>query len=140
MHGGDGWLVGTAEHSVLGRRWVYDGCADAVYAAALTSAILTGGGQAEEYFEVNGRLERLEPSMTVTGSGAHETHVPPVEVIRHVVDDDPTLIVTDSVELAVVRRVDSSNGLPGAASIRATLTGTWHGQATPLPMAYALVR
>ena len=35
---GDDWLVGIAEHSVLGRRWVYDACGDPVYAAVLTSA------------------------------------------------------------------------------------------------------
>jgi len=40
LEDGDGWLVGTAEHSVLGRRWVYDACGDPVYVAALTSAIL----------------------------------------------------------------------------------------------------
>lgn len=25
---GDRWLIGTAAHSVLGKRWVYDGCGD----------------------------------------------------------------------------------------------------------------
>jgi hypothetical protein len=93
--------------------------------------------KAEEYFEVNGRPEHREPSMTVTGSGAHDADVPPVEVIRHVADDDPTLIVTDSVELAVVRRVGNSAGRAATAGIRGTLTGTWPGQATPLPIAYA---
>ena len=47
LGGGDGWLVGTADHSVLGRRWVYGGCGDAVYAAALARVIFTGGRQAE---------------------------------------------------------------------------------------------
>jgi hypothetical protein len=140
LHDGDGWLIGTAEHSVLGRRWVYDGTGDAVYAATLAGAILTGGRQADEYLEVNGRLERREPSMTVTGSGSPATHVPSIEAIRHVQDEDPTLIVTDSLELTVVRRVDSGNGLSGAASNGAMLSGTWRGQPTPLPLAYALVR
>ena len=122
---GDDWLIGTAEHSVPGRRWVYDGSADPVYAAALTGAILTGGRQVDEYLEVNGRQRRSRP----------HTHTPPFAAIRHVLDDDPTLIVTDSLELAVVRRVGSSSGPPGAASNHATLTGTWHGQPTPLQMA-----
>ena len=34
----DEYLIGTTEHSVLGKRWVYDGCADPV----AVSAILTG--------------------------------------------------------------------------------------------------
>ena len=30
--GADEHLIGTMEHSVLGRRWAYDGCADPVFA------------------------------------------------------------------------------------------------------------
>jgi hypothetical protein len=135
LDGGDGWLVGTSEHSVLGRRWVYDACGDPVYAAVLASAMLAGTGQAEEFFEVEGRLERREPTMTVTGSGGQDAAIPAVDALRRVVDDDPTLIVTDSVELAVVRCLDGSSGLAGA-----TLTGTWSGQPTPLPLAYASPR
>src|SRR5213080_4022406 len=40
------YLIGTSEHSVLGHRWVYDGCGDQVWAATLAAAILTGGTQA----------------------------------------------------------------------------------------------
>lgn len=135
LDGGDDWLIGTTEHSVLGRRWVYDACADPVYAAALASAIVAGTGQAEEFLEVDGRLERREPSMAVSGSGAPDADVVEVEAIRRVVDGDPTLIVADSIELAVVRRLDGSSELAGA-----TLTGTWSGQPTPLPLAYASPR
>ena len=35
LEGGEQALVGTTEHSVLGRRWVYDGPRDPVYAAQL---------------------------------------------------------------------------------------------------------
>src|SRR4051812_37051985 len=44
----DEWLIGTMQHSVLGRRWVYDACGDPVYAEALAAAILTGAAQADE--------------------------------------------------------------------------------------------
>jgi hypothetical protein len=133
MAGGDGWLVGTTDHSVLGQRWVYDACADPVYAAALASAILAGSGQAEEFFEVDGRLESREPSMTVIGSGqGADADVPAIGSVRRVMESDPTIIVTDSVELAVVRCLTGSASLPGAA-----LTGTWSGQPTPIPLAYA---
>jgi len=140
LPGGERWLVGTAEHSVLGRRWVYDGCGDAVYAAALAGAMFGRGGQAEEYLDVGGRLERREPSMTVTGSGAQDADVFGIEVIHRVDDDDPTIIVTDAVELAVVRRLVDQKGLPESAAIRATLTGTWTGQPTPLTLGYATAR
>jgi len=135
LSGGDGWLIGTAEHSVLGRRWVYDGCGDLVYASALASAILADTGQAEEFFEVDGRLERREPSMTVSASGAQVATTPALDAVRRVVDDDPTLIVTDAVELALVRRIGGGSGRTGA-----TLTGTWSGQATSVPLAYASLR
>lgn len=135
LDGGDGWLVGTTEHSVLGRRWVYDACGDPVYAAALASAIFAGTGQAEEFFEVDGRREHREPTMAITNNDAQHASAPTVGPLRRVVDDDPTLIVTDSVELAVVRRLQGSNGLAGAR-----LTGTWNGQPTPLPLAYASLR
>jgi hypothetical protein len=136
MAGGDGWLVGTADHSVLGQRWVYDACGDPAYAAALASAILAGTGQAEEFLETDGRLERREPSMTVTVSGRRTAaDVPAVGPVRRVVDNDPTIIVTDPVELTIVRRLDSGIRVPGA-----TLTGTWSGQPTPVPLAYATAR
>jgi hypothetical protein len=129
LDGGDGWLVGTCEHSVLGRRWVYDACGDPVYAAALVRAIFAGTGQADEFLEVDGRLERREASMVVSGSGRHGVEVPVVQAVRRVVDEDPTLIVTDSVALTVVRTVDGNSSHAGA-----TLTGRW----TDLPAAVLL--
>ena len=40
LEGGQHALVGTMEHSVLGRRWVYDGPHDPVYAAQLLALVL----------------------------------------------------------------------------------------------------
>ncbi len=135
LAGGDGWLIGTTEHSVLGRRWVYDACGDPVYAAALAGAIYADTGQAEEYFEVDGGREVREASMVVTSSGSPTTDVPAIDALRHVGEDDPTIVLTDSVQLAVVRRLDRGDRLAGA-----TLTGTWDGQPEPLPLAYASAR
>lgn len=153
LGGADDWLIGTADHSVLGRRWVYDACGDLVYAAALAHAILTGSGQAEEYFEIDGRRETRAPSMTITSSGTRDVACPPVGALHRVVDADPTVVVTDSVELTIVRRLggggDGGAG-DGSARIgdapadgvatRATLTGSWDGQPAPLPLAYAVPR
>ncbi|WCN83414.1 CG0192-related protein [Micromonospora sp. LH3U1] len=133
LDGADDWLVGTTEHSVLGPRWVYDGCVDPVYVAALAHAILTGSGQAEQYVEVDGRRELREPTVTVVVSGAGDLDVPPVGAVRRVVDEDRTLIDTDSVELVVVRRPGA--GADGAAGV--TLSGRWDGQPTTVPLAYA---
>ena len=130
------WLLGTLEHSVLGTRWIYDGCADPVYASALAGTIMTGDGQAEEFLDIDGELQRREPSMRVAGSGS--AAAPTVGTLDGVVDEDPTVIVADSVELAVLRvlgdrdRDGESGGL--------TLTGTWDGQPTPLLLARAALR
>ncbi|MGW5667435.1 CG0192-related protein [Micromonospora sp. NPDC003776] len=135
LEGAEAWLVGTCEHSVLGRRWVYDGCGDPVYAAALASAVLAGTGQAEEYFEVDGRRESRAPSMVIAADRPQDTDAPDVRSIDRVEDDDLTRIVAGSVELAVVRRLGEHTGLPGRR-----LTGSWPGQSTPLPLAYASLR
>ena len=129
------WLLGTAEHSVLGTRWIYDGCGDPVYASALAGTIVTGDGQAEEFVDVDGQLQRREPSMSVAGSGT--ATAPAVDAVARVVDEDPTVIVTDSVELAVMRVLADSGAEPDG---RLTLTGTWDGQATPLLLARAALR
>ncbi|MEV0155153.1 hypothetical protein AB0H57_15610 [Micromonospora sp. NPDC050686] len=133
LDGADRWLIGTCEHSVLGRRWVYDGCGDPVYAAALARAILTGTGQAEEWFEVDGRRERRAPSMVIAGEAT--TSTTDVTSVTRVEDGDPARIGTDLGELSVLRRLGADPALPGAR-----LTGGWDGQPHPLPLAYAVPR
>ncbi|MGN9779197.1 CG0192-related protein [Micromonospora sp. H33] len=133
LDGGDEWLVGTTEHSVLGRRWVYDGCGDPVHAAVLASVLRGDAGQAEEYFEVDGVREVREPLMTVTAEPDRD--IPAAGAIRRVEDADPTVIVTDTVELAVLRTVGTGTG--GGAG---TLTGAWPGGPGHVALAYAVPR
>ncbi|MEU4835224.1 hypothetical protein [Streptosporangium sp. NPDC023615] len=128
-------LLGTLEHSVLGRRWVYDGSGDPVYAAALAGAILGNTGQAEQFTRIGDRLERREPDMDVAGGATGGTGAPAAGAIRRVTEGDPTLIVTDTVELDVVRRLDAATGLTGAV-----LSGSWPGQGTQVPLAAARLR
>jgi hypothetical protein len=134
MVGGDAWLVGTCEHSVLGRRWVYDACGDPVYAAALASAIFAGTGQADEFLAVDDRLERREPAMSVIGSGRPGVAAPAVQAVCRVVDEDPTLIVTDTVQLTVVRTVHGNSRPDGA-----TLTGRWADSPAPVLLASVML-
>ncbi|PSJ28842.1 1,4-alpha-glucan branching protein [Streptosporangium nondiastaticum] len=47
LDGADHALVGTMEHGVLGRRWVYDGCHDPVLVAQLL-ALVEGRAQAQD--------------------------------------------------------------------------------------------
>jgi Maltokinase N-terminal cap domain len=120
LEGADAFLVGTAEHSVLGRRWVYDACGDPVWATALATAIATGGGGAEQYFEVDGERVMVEPRMSVQGSGDATVAVPDIGVIDDVRDDGPTTATRcGDLELVVVRMV-------GADIVaEQTLTGRW---------------
>lgn len=132
LDGAERWLIGTTEHSVLGKRWVYDACGDPLYASALATTILTGGHEAEEYVDHDGRLVRRDPSATVRGSGTPGTEVMTVTTITEVTDGDPTVMVTNSVTLSVTRRLDQAPSLPGA-----TLTCTWPGLPTLVTLAYA---
>lgn len=127
LAGGDAWLLGTTEHSVLGKRWVYDGTADPVYAAALAAAILGHTGQAEELVE---GVERRAPSMDIASTAPEDAVVPVVSEVVRVTGEDTVVIVTDTVELTVARR-------PGAGLTGAVLTGSWPGLRTPVALASA---
>jgi hypothetical protein len=133
LPGADSFLIGTTEHSVLGRRWVYDACGDPVYAAELARVIHTGGTQAEEFFEVDGRRETRAPAMTVHGSGTADAPVPATGSVHQVADEDPTVIVTDEVELVVLRRLGTAQRVDGPV-----LAGAWGEEPLPVPLAYAL--
>jgi hypothetical protein len=132
LTGADAWLVGTTDHSVLGRRWVYDACGDPVYAATLARAIIANAGQAEQTMERDGRLEAFPPSMTIVSDGDPGAEVPAIGEVRRVAPGDPTIIQAGGVELAVVRRLGGDLSRAGTV-----LSGTWAGQADPVPLAYA---
>ena len=119
LDGADDALIGTTEHSVLGPRWVYDGCGDPVWAAAFATAVLTGGTQAEQYFEVDGRREVREPSATVRGSGTPGTAVPAITVVTCEDDGPATVVRAGELELVVVRVVGAD------VVVEQTLTGRW---------------
>ncbi|WFE39617.1 hypothetical protein [Micromonospora sp. WMMD998] len=143
LAGADRFLVGTVEHSVLGRRWVYDAVGDPVYPPALAAAVLADAGQAEEYFEVDGARQVREPSMSLSGSHTDRA-LPAGPVDEVVVDGDPTLIRAGGVELALLRRpvpAEATAGVPAdvTAGVPAVgrLTAAWPGQDAPVLLAYA---
>jgi hypothetical protein len=132
----DAWLIGTSEHSVLGRRWIYDACGDPVYAAALAGAILAGTAQAEELVETDGRLERREPSMGIASTVGATGAAPVIDALGAVLDsDEVTTIITVSLVLSVIRGLEL-NVRPPSAAIPA-LTGAWSGQPDPVVLALA---
>lgn len=120
LAGAEEFLVGTTEHSVLGRRWVYDGCGDPVWAGALATAVLTGGTQVEELVEQgDGRRERREPTATVRGSGSAGAPVPPIAGLTSHDQEQTTVVRTEALELVVVRVVGAEVSAPH------TLIGRW---------------
>lgn len=110
LAGAEAALVGTMDHSVLGERWVYDGCADPVYVAALTAVIRRQAEQADEFVHVDGQTERREPTVVVTATGGTPAPGTGLRVSR-VVDTD-------------VRAGDAP-----------CLVGTWKGQPEPTVLA-----
>jgi len=110
LDGADAHLVGTTDHSVLGRRWVYDGCGDPVWAAALVDTISTGGQQAQMFIEQDGRRVDVPPRMQVRGSGS-DASAPRIISIQEAVDDGAVTVVSaDEVEIAVARVVGTPLG------------------------------
>jgi hypothetical protein len=108
LEGAEAHLIGTSEHSVLGRRWVYDGCGDPVWAATLTATILTGGRQAQMYFQEKGERVDVPPRMEVRGSGGPGTDLPQVTRVDGVTDEETvTLVRAGALQLAVARVVGS---------------------------------
>jgi hypothetical protein len=131
LAGADAWLVGTMQHSVLGPRWVYDACADPVYLTALAASIMLALPQAEQYLEVEGKLEVLAQSVLVQSSGPKFETVPGVTSAMPRTTAAGTAIETANFTLVVVRRLD----LDGQPAGRLTLTGTWLGQKDKVQLA-----
>lgn len=70
LDGADDALIGTSEHGVLGRRWIYDGAHDPVLAAQLV-ALVQGAAQAQAQSVSN------TPDPTVTGRAVTEVLLTP---------------------------------------------------------------
>jgi hypothetical protein len=115
LAGAEEHLITTTDHSVLGERWVYDGCGDPVWAATLAAAIVTGERQSQ-MFLVGDDGERIDvpARMQVRGSG-HEDAAPVVTGIDAATDEVSadgalTLVTAGPVEIAVARLVGTPLG------------------------------
>jgi len=143
LEGYERWLVGTMEHSVLGPRWVYDGCGDPVYVGAVAQVVFAGGTEVEVYFEVDGTRQVRPPTCSVQGSGTRDLRFGPEPTVP-VDDGDPTRVSTATLDLAVTRVIEGGGG--GAAQAwgegveQETLTGTWDGVDGPQVLVAARLR
>ena len=111
LAGADEHLISTTQHSVLGERWVYDGCGDPVWASTLVAAIVTGGQQSQMYFEDDDGVRIDIPArMQVRGSGSG-TGAAPVDAVDHVEDvGDTTVVRAGDVGIALARVVGTPLG------------------------------
>jgi hypothetical protein len=134
LAGAEDALVTTMEHSVLGSRWAYDGCADPVSMHALAMAILTGGHEAGLELDTGAGVERREPTMRVLGSGTPPVAIPELTTVRY--EDGPagTIVAAGGLVLTVRRLLDGPEPPTTGAE---TLTGTWAGTETPVLLATA---
>ena len=148
LEGADDLLVGTMQHSVLGERWVYDGCGDPVFVAATIAAALTGDGQADEVLQrADGERVPHESTMVVVGSGTPDAVVPATSVRGTHVVDGATVVDAGSCTLVVARTPDGG-GSPAALTEAAggvhddttqVLSATWPGHDAPTTLAVVLV-
>jgi hypothetical protein len=133
LDGAEEHLIGTTQHSVLGPRWVYDGCGDPVAVSAIVSAILTGGHEAELTLEHDGRMVTLDPTCRVSGSGT-ATEAAGVDAVTVLDAGDPTVTRAGGLELVLARVVGPRRPVVEGEQ---TLTAQWGDQD---PVVVAAVR
>jgi hypothetical protein len=131
----DAALIGTLQHSVLGERWVYDGCTDPLFAAMLAAAILGGGTEAALDWAPGTDAEPRPVTTRVRGSGSPAAPVSVGGSITAVDDATTTVIECADLTLTVLRVVDSVPA-PTDHGLQ-TLVGTWPGRDEPTVLATA---
>lgn len=146
LEGAESSLIGTMEHSVLGKRWVYDAVGDPVYLQTVATAALNGGHQAELVVATDaGRVVR-EPNAVVSGSGNSiaTVELPSVHDIVVTQEGGLTDVVSGPLHLRVLRVIASPEstddlGVSPANSDSTLHTGTLNGTWTESPHERKLV-
>jgi hypothetical protein len=133
LDGAEQWLIGTMDHSVLGKRWAYDGCGDPVYLQVLATTVLTGGTEAEEFMDNDGSLQQRPASISLRGTGTPGSPVPAIGRILSTADGDPAVVRTEAYELEVLRVPHDG------ASEGTELLAAWAG-GSPVAIAYVRTR
>ncbi|MEJ1229544.1 MAG: hypothetical protein WDM88_01185 [Galbitalea sp.] len=138
LEGAEEWFIGTMEHGVLGTRWTYDALGDPVYLATLAETVLTGGRQADQFYEIEGKRVDREPSALVNGTGVAGARVPSAGGISTRNDLQSTLAETDDLTVLVARlpRLRPLGEVPSAER----LIGTWTGQPEATTLALVSLR
>ncbi|MFH8343485.1 1,4-alpha-glucan branching protein [Streptomyces sp. NPDC018045] len=112
-------LIGTMEHGVLGKRWVYDGTHDPVLVAQLF-ALLTGKAEPQAQSETDTPDPTVRPHFPETGLGA----VPGPETVVQSADASDILVRSARPLILRVHRVLTA-GDEAAGAAPGHLSATW---------------
>lgn len=130
LEGAESHLIGTMQHSVLGKRWVYDGAADPVYLQTAASAALNGGHQAELFVDTaEGRIART-PNALVSGTGSASLAVEAPRATDVAVRQEGSITIVDAGPIQVrIQRVIGGDPLRAGTgdTEMSALAGTWTG-------------
>jgi len=120
LDGAEEHLVGTTQHSELGPRWVYDGCADPVFVSEVARAVLTGGTGVDHEYDLGNGPEFRPTSAQVAGSGS-ASEAPAIDAVSCYDEGPLTIINAGPLELVVARIVGTY------VDAAETLSVTWKG-------------
>lgn len=129
---GDVGLIGTAEHGVLGRRWVYDGSTDVVLIAQLI-ALIQGQAEAQAQSESN----TSDP--TVQSKPVSTRQMTPVNSATTMNGPQGTEIEVKTADGALILRLNRMLK-PDAEAIEdipGLVTATWRLDGTPVRSVFA---
>ncbi len=105
LDGAQQWLLTTMEHSVLGRRWIYDGVGDPVLVAAFVRAIVGGASSATLEFGTDEDRHTAATSVDARGTGS-EPMPTSLEVASVVQSDTTTAVHTSAGVLRIPHLLD----------------------------------
>lgn len=134
LAGAEEALIGPMAHSVLGRRWVYDGLQDPAFTIMLAAVTMTGQGEALGMAVYDGRWHIAPTAVRIRGGGWSLERVA-VDHLELVADDaERSLLRNERFEVTAFRRPTAGPTGP------LRLTATWPGQEDPVVLATVVER
>lgn len=122
-------LITEMDHSVLGRRWVYDGLRDPLFVTMLAAVAMTGQGEALGMVVYDDRWYIAPTPVRIHGGGWTQERVAVDGFELRSDDAEASVLQNDRFELTLFRR-------PVAAARPAIgLTATWDGRGNAVVLA-----
>jgi len=122
LAGADDALIVQMQHSVLGKRWVYDGLRDARLVIMLAAVAMTGQGEALGMAVYDDRWYVAPSNVRIQGGGWNQERVPVDRFELYSDEATASVLRNDRFDLTVFRRP-----VPGPRPAIG-LTATWDGR------------